>query len=233
MSWIDDQPLKEAFQGLLSAVKKGEHQAEHNFHRNVTDPFGVQFSTLLLDKSKEEWARHELHRQIDKALFNAIGNFHQKIIAGIPGWQDLCNTNQFDLINEDKQIIAELKNKHNTLNAHGAANLYKQLSTLVNSKSSVYKGYTAYYVVMIPKSPSGVDAEFCPSDPATGEKCKLDPLVRQMDGKRFYALASGVDSALEDLFLAVPAILKDMKNTSFASFDPAFVLDVFKKAFGS
>lgn len=231
LSWISDKDLQNAVSHFVASVKQGERQAEAKFTRNVIDPFSAAFSMILFDLKAEEWKKGEINRQIDKALSNAIGVFHQQILSSIKGWKDLNNTNQVDLVNDDRKIIAELKNKHNTLNAAGTVTLYKKLSELVNSKSSIYKGYTSYYVMIIPKSAAGVDDLFYPSDNALGERCKQDEKIRMIDGRRFYALASGSETALDDLFGVIPAILSDMGTIKLATADQSFIQSIFEKAY--
>lgn len=233
LSWISDDKLVTACEHLALAVQQGERHAELNFDRNVIDPFAVCFSIGLLKMSPREWRRAEIHRQIDKALSNAIGTFHQQVLSSIDGWQDLNNTNQVDLVNPDRRIIAELKNKHNTLNAAGTVTLYKKLSDLVNSKSSRYKGYTSYYVAIIPKSANGIDSLFYPSDNALGERCKQDEKIRAIDGYRFYALASGSPNALQDLFNVIPFVFRDNGLGNMQDKDIPYLLHLFKEAYGN
>lgn len=231
LSWISDEKLISACTRLASAVQQGKQQVESRFDRNVIDPFGACFSMALLNMSANEWKRTEIHRQIDKALSNAIGAFHQQILSSINGWEDLNNSNQVDLVNTERKIIAELKNKHNTLNAAGTITLYKKLSEMVNSKSSCYKGFTSYYVTIIPKSPSGVDGLFFPSDNALGERCKQDEKIRVIDGLRFYSLASGSSTALQDLFKAIPVVFHDQRIGDIQEKDYAFSSLLFCKAY--
>lgn len=231
LSWISDEKLKLAFQTFINAVNHGKHQVESKFDRNVIDPFSALFSMELFDLSPEEWKKSEIQRQVDKALSNAIGTFHQQILSSIPGWEDLNNSNQVDLVNRKKMIIAELKNKHNTLNAAGTIKLYEKLSDLVNSKSSIFKGYTSYYVTIIPKNPNGIDDLFYPSDNASGERAKQDDKIRVIDGKRFYALASGVETALDDLFSVTPEVLKELNVKMSKPLDLCFINSIFHKAY--
>lgn len=231
LSWISDEKLISACTRLASAVQQGKQQVESKFDRNVIDPFGACFSMALLNMSATEWRRTEIHRQIDKALSNAIGAFHQQVLSSIVGWQDLNNSNQVDLVNTERKIIAELKNKHNTLNAAGTITLYKKLSELVNSKSSCYKGYTSYYVAIIPKSSSGIDGLFYPSDNALGERCKQDEKIRAIDGLRFYSLASGSPTALQDLFKIIPVVFKDHGLGDMVDKDIAYAALLFSKAY--
>lgn len=231
LSWISDEKLKAAFKNIISSVNFGKHQVESNFNRNVIDPFSTLFSMELFDLTPDEWRRAEIQRQIDKTLSNAIGAFHQQVLSSIAGWEDLHNSNQVDLANHKKMILAELKNKHNTLNAAGTIKLYEKLSELVNNKSSMFKGYTSYYVQIIPKSSSGIDDYFYPSDNASGERSKKDEKIRVIDGRKFYALASGVDTALDDLFAIAPKVFDDLNIKMKSKLNVTFINSIFRKAY--
>jgi len=231
LSWITDEQLKLALEKLINAVKKGKMKAEKDFSRNVIDPFAATFTMSLLELSYVQWKHTELHRQAEKSLTNAVGGFHQNVLGCIKGWEDLQTSNQVDLVNYEHKIIAEIKNKYNTLNAGGTVALYKRLSELVNNKSSCFKGYTAYYVTIIPGTPDGVDTIFAPSDNATGEHCTLDEKIRVIDGVRFYALASGSPSAFSDLYKALHQVLHLFSIRHLSDEDKAFLQDLFFKAF--
>ena len=231
LSWISDGDLKRVFSNLISSVNHGRHQVESKFDRNVIDPFSTLFSMELFDLTASEWRSAEIQRQIDKSLSNAIGTFHQQILSSIKGWEDLHNSNQVDLANHKKQILAELKNKHNTLNAAGTIKLYEKLSELVNNKSSMFKGYVSYYVQIIPKSANGIDDYFYPSDNASGERSKQDEKIRVIDGRRFYALASGVETALDDLFEVAPEIFNELNVKMKNKLDIGFINSLFRKAY--
>ncbi len=231
LSWISDEKLTEACNNLILSVRQGQINAEKKFSRNVCDPFGVAFSMALFDLSAEEWKNNEINRQLDKALSNAIGLFHQQILGNINGWFDLQTSNQVDLLNQKQKIIADIKNKHNTLNADGLVTLYRKLSEMVNSKTSFFRGYTAYYVMIVPKSPEGVNNMFFPSDPSTGEHCKQDSKIRMIDGKRFYDLASGKEGALEELFIILPVVLNKLCQKTLNRKSIAFINEIFDKAY--
>lgn len=232
LKWISDQALESAIGKLIQAVEDGRGKAKDQLSRNVIDPFSAAFSMILCNMTSTDWQHHEINRQVDKSLSNAVGVFHQQILSNIPGWMDLNNTNQVDLVNDELKIIAELKNKHNTLNAAGTITLYKKLSELVNSKSSIYKGYTAYYVTIIPKQPNGVDELFYPSDNALGERCKEDAKIKKMDGKRFYSLATGNENALHDLFTVIPKVISAIKSVTIAKRDIETIQNLFNQAYG-
>jgi Eco47II restriction endonuclease len=89
--------------------------------------------------------------------------------------------------------------------------LYEKLHSVVMSKGHMYHGFTAYYVQVIPKSHKPYDLPFTPSDNKTGVKAQSNPLIRIIDGKSFYALATGRPNALEELYDALPLVIEKLK----------------------
>lgn len=94
-------------------------------------------------------------------------------------------------MSEENKIIAEIKNKYNTVSGGKLSDLYHTLDKLVMPKTSIYKGYTAYYVTIIPKSKTRHNKPFTPPDKATGERCPENERIRVIDGASFYDLVTG------------------------------------------
>ena len=92
--------------------------------------------------------------------------FHQNIIGEMPGWENLKVGKSIDLRNREKKIIAEIKNKYNTMNSSSALAIYDKLQRHLDYDES-YKGFTAYCVVIIPKSPRSLNITFHPSERGT------------------------------------------------------------------
>jgi hypothetical protein len=94
-----------------------------SFNENTIDPIKLTFDSKIYGKSMEETVESECIRQIDKTNNNRIGYFHQNLFkyAG-NGWE--VPAKGFDVINNKLHIFAELKNKHNTMNARAADAVY-------------------------------------------------------------------------------------------------------------
>ena len=229
VSWIADEDFKSVTATLIQSFEDAQKK---NFERNVIDPFTLLFEMSLFQLSGDAWKETEKHRQAQKALTNAVGNFHQKLLGKVAGWQDLGTKHQVDLLNTQRRIIAEVKNKFNTLNAGGFVKLYNTLDSLVSEKASVFKGYTSYYVEIIPENGALFNECFTPSNSSTGTKCSENPLVRRIDGISFYALVTGVDDALKQMFMALPRVICDIKpDYRLSSENWSFVENFFSRAF--
>ncbi len=90
-----------------------------------------------------------------------------------------------DLVSEENKTIAEVKNKFNTISGGKLSDLYYSLDKLISPKSSIYKGFTAFYVAVIPKNGIRFNRPFTPSDKDKGAKCPLNENIREIDGASF------------------------------------------------
>jgi hypothetical protein len=207
LSWISDQDLLEAYQLLYDAIERGIKRTEENLGRNIIDPFSTVFTLMFFKFDAQKWQDMEVFRQNEKTLSNAIGAFHQHILGCVDGWQNLGTESVVDIVNDERKIIAEIKNKYSTVKGSEKINIYKSLKDSIYDKRSKYQGYQAYYVTMIPRKPEGICKPFTPSDNKNGKKPPEDNAIMEIDGKRFYTLVTGSETALEDLFNAIPKIV--------------------------
>lgn len=208
LPFMSNEALCDILSELKTTADKAALKAEKNFNSNVIDPFTALFQIQLLSITANNWPEVEKQRQIEKTFQNHIGNFHQKLLGNLNGWNNLGTKLVVDLVARDRKIIAEVKNKHNTLKASDQAPLYDKLHSLVRKKGQDFFGYTAYYVEIIPKKPTRYDIPFTPSDNTTGTKKAEDQLIRKIDGASFYALATGHEDGMIQLFRAIPKALK-------------------------
>lgn len=232
LSWIEDKRLVDAVSHLMQISRKSQKQAEEKFNKNVIDPFSAVFQIAGFGISYEEWVIGEQTRQSQKTLQNHIGNFHQIVLGNVDGWENLKTGNVMDLLSNRHKILAEVKNKHNTVKGSDLSGLYKSMEGAVMPKSSRYKDYTSYYVTIIPKKPERFDRTFTPSDKETGSKLKENEKIRIIDGASFYGMVTGVDNALEQLFDVLPVVIKDALGTNFSEMEGKKLKSFFSLAYG-
>lgn len=153
----------------------------------------------------------------------------KKILGNIKGATDLNvgDKSGVDIECKEKKIIAEIKNKHNTVTGVKLSDQYYALRDLVGKKYSPYKDYTAYFVNIIPSKPERINKPFTPSDSKEGAKCPINEKIRIIDGASFYSLLTGEENALEDLYKILPQVIEKvmLDNHSFKidlSSDPNF-----------
>jgi hypothetical protein len=212
VSFISDERFREIVRELLAIGDIAGVRANEEFERNVIDPFSMLLEMACFNMDFHDWVNSEKNRQIQKTLSNDIGMLHQKILGSVSGWTDLKVGGGVDLVNIDKKLIAEIKNKHNTVTGGKRVNNYQELYDLIMPKASTYKNFKAYFVEIIPSTSKGYEKPFTPSDKKSGFRCPTNPNIIQIDGKRFYKLVTGVDDALEQVFKALPKVITDCRQ---------------------
>ncbi|MBX2961019.1 MAG: Eco47II family restriction endonuclease [Cyclobacteriaceae bacterium] len=232
LSWIDDASLKDAVSLILKKAKEAKENAEGNFGKNVVDPFSALFEIAGFSLDFETWHKSETTRQAQKTLQNHVGDFHQNILGAVNGWENMKKGQVIDLVSSEKKIIAEIKNKYNTISGGKLSDLYYSLNNLVMPKSSIYKNFTAYYVAIIPKSPDRYDKPFTPSNKDKGEKCAANENIREIDGASFYTLVTGDPNGLENLFDVLPDVIKICSDNKYIIKDKRKLKAFFSTAFG-
>jgi hypothetical protein len=230
LSFIQDDDLELIVCNLLQAATSAKDKAEASFNRNVIDPFAVLFEMAGFDLKADVWLTSEKTRQAQKSLQNHVGEFHQQILGSMNGWQDLAVGSVLDLVSTKHKIVAEVKNKFNTVKGSDRVGIYDALHALVMPKGQQYRGFTAYYVEVIPKSAERYDRVFTPPDKATGERRAASERIRQIDGASFYALATGVDDALPQLFQVLPDVIEACSDYRFSNRE--FLAGFFRMAYG-
>ena len=98
-------------------------------------------------------------------------------------------------------------------------------------KNSIYKGFTAYYVAIIPKKNKRYDIEFTPPDKSKGAKCPSNKFIRQIDGASFYDLVTGEKNALSNLYNILPSVIEDCGADKFKQTDFIKLRKFFDSAF--
>lgn len=108
------------------------------FSKNSIDPIKMTVEMHAYQISLEEAVMREIARQMGKTVENAIGWFHQNIFKYIPGWQ--IPKDGVDVMNNEMTIFAEIKNKHNTMNANSAESVFNKLKGIVvgNPNATAY-----------------------------------------------------------------------------------------------
>lgn len=231
LTWISDSDLKNEVSQLLSIAKGAKKAAVEDFGKNVIDPFAALFEMSGFEIEYDTWIKSETTRQAQKTLQNHIGDFHQNILGYSKGWTNMKVGNVIDLVSDDNKTIAEVKNKYNTISGGKLSDLYYSLDKLISPKSSIYKGYTAYYVAVIPKNGIRFNKPFIPSDKDKGAKCPQNENIREIDGASFYSLATGSDSALKDLFDILPDVINICSEGQYYIKDKRKLKNFFNLAF--
>lgn len=182
LSWISEEDLDGAISTLISNSNAARVEAGKRMLSNVVDPF----SSLLLASTLEIDSGNAL-RNIQESfggisgMFNAIGLFHQALLGSVEGWKN--HDAGYDLESTSRCLVAEVKNKHNTMNGGKKRSTIHDLETAVQQKG---RGWEAWLVIIVPKKP---------------KRCrkKVGNRVFELDGATAYAEITGEESAIHDL----------------------------------
>jgi Eco47II restriction endonuclease len=230
-NFLTDEVIEMEMRKVIMIARSALKKKQADMGRNVIDPFAAFFEMAGFGLGNEAWIKSESARQAQKSLQNHVGEFHQNILGHIKGWKNLGTGNVVDLVSDEHKIIAEVKNKHNTLSGGQLAGQYKGLESLIMPKHQSFKGYKAYYVTIIPKKAERYDKPFTPSDKDSGARCATNENIRMIDGASFYALVTGQHDALEQLFAALPELFSRMPQEIMAMDDRKVLVRYFQTAF--
>lgn len=166
------------------------------FNENIVDPIKLTFDSKIYGKSFEEIIEAECIRQIDKTNTNHIGYFHQNLFRYVGnGWE--VPEHGFDIINNERHIYVELKNKHNTMNSGAATSVYASMQHKILHDDQA----TCMLVEVIAKK-------------SKNEKWNKGGLshqkIRRVSIDKFYEIVFGDDRAFFRLCKALPDILDDV-----------------------
>ena len=192
LPWITEHDFNECVDELLKRIDKAKSNARTNLEKNVIDPFAILCLAHTLEiADKGLLVDAQCQASIASGVSSAIGNFHQDVLSRAPGFID--HNAGYDIENPERKIIAEIKNKHNTMNSKNKTEVITSLRTTVMSKP----GYTAYLVIILPKTAKRYEKQ-------------LDDRVVELDGSSFYDLATGHPKALLELYQHLEARLPVM-----------------------
>lgn len=229
LPYINNKDLFSKVEEVINLTKVAVDMCDKNLYKNAIDPFSAIFDALMQGISLTQWIKQERSRQIQKTMQNAVGEFHQKILGCVKGWKDMGTGNVFDLLNSDKKIIAEVKNKFNTTKGNHKVAIYDDLESQLKNK---YKGYTAYYVEIIPQNRKEYNDPFMPSDNKTKTRRAKNEKIRRIDGNSFYFYATREKNALRMLYNTLPMVIGAIldKNHKYLTEDKFFE-ELFGKAY--
>ncbi|EEY38563.1 Eco47II family restriction endonuclease [Vibrio mimicus] len=200
--------IKESVCQLYRAQTK-----KNDLYRNTIDCFSASIDCVVQGITIDEWKREERQRQIQKTKQNAIGTLHEMIMSSIDGvtHYKVGSGALVDIECEQKKLIAEIKNKHNTTKGNHKVAIYDDLEQRLASRPD----YTGYYVEILPPKKKVYNTPFTPSDNKTGQRRNANEKIRQIDGKSFYALLTGHNDAIRELYENLPDIVSEIINEEF------------------
>jgi translation elongation factor EF-G len=208
VSFISDDHLLQCIAVLHNSYLRAKNNlTKRTFYSNKVDTIKLTFDSRFNDIDEESLIQSEILRQIDKSINNSIGTFHEQILGGIQGFE-VGNLSGFDIKAADNTLFADIKNKHNTMNSSSSEALFQKLARYADT----YKKAQCYWVQILAKG------SFC--DLWRGEingKEYSHSRIYKISGDRFYALLSGKEDALAQLYKALPSAINDHLNSNQTS----------------
>lgn len=199
LSYISDEHLFYCIENLHKAYLRAKNNISKNsFYTNKVDTIKLTFDAKFNNINEDDLIQTEILRQIDKSINNSIGTFHEQILGGIKGYE-VGNLSGFDIKATDNSLFADIKNKHNTMNSSSAEALFQKLARYADD----YKKANCYWVQILAKSSF--------NEHWKGEingKEYSHSRVFKISGDKFYALLSGQDDALYQLYKSLPKAIK-------------------------
>ncbi len=168
------------------------------FNRSIIDPIKLTFDAKVYGKNIEEIIETECIRQIDKSNTNHIGYFHQNLFRHIGrGWE--VPSQGFDIVNNERHIFVELKNKHNTMNSGTATSVYARMQNKILHDDQA----TCILVEVI--APRSRDEKWNKGELSHAK-------IRRMSIDKFYEMVFDDPKAFFKLCKALPDILDDVMD---------------------
>ena len=194
LNWIRPGDLNNAISKLQARAHDAFEYAKKRQSHNVIDPFQslMMASTLQISDAEDLKSRQSMV-SASQGMFNAIGAFHQDILSSVSGW--INHDAGYDLECKNRKILAEIKNKHNTMNSTNRRGVINELETAVRQKS---ENWSAYLVIIVPKKPGKYEKKISPSTN-----------VFEIDGASFYDLVAQQENAMSPI---IPSSLSTIKT---------------------
>jgi hypothetical protein len=200
LSFIADEHLLFCIGNLHNAYSKAKSNVtKKNFYSNKIDTIKLTFDSKFNGIEEEKLIELEILRQIDKSINNSIGTFHEQILGGIKGYES-GYLSGYDIKAKDNSLYADIKNKHNTMNSSASEALFQKLKRYADD----FKHAKCYWVQILAKS------SFCElwSGDINGKEYSHSR-VYKISGDQFYALLTGQQDAMFQLYRVLPKAIKD------------------------
>lgn len=122
LDFITDEDLFECIDILYSGYRKALAVKNiEDFMENRIDPIKFLFDTQIMEIPIKEYIERELIRQSDRSISNYIGDFHENLLGKIKGYEKRGRGKSIDIQSLDGKLIADIKNKHNTVKGENKA----------------------------------------------------------------------------------------------------------------
>ncbi|ASB47774.1 Eco47II family restriction endonuclease [Alkalitalea saponilacus] len=212
VEFISDEHLLKCIENLYGSYLRAKAKiSKKKFYNNKIDTIKLTFDAKFNNLDEESIIETEILRQIDKSINNSIGTFHEQVLGEIEGFE-IGKLSGFDIKASDNTLFADIKNKHNTMNSSASEALFQKLARYADD----YKHAKCYWVQILAK---GSFNEHWKGD--INGKEYSHSRVFKISGDQFYALLTGRENALFELYKALPCAIDDfLKRVEEEQFIP-------------
>jgi len=203
VDFVSDDDFLECVKWVCDGYSKANGFTDKDFHKNTIDPFKLVFDLGNNQIGLQTWIETEKIRQRDKTINNRIGEFHQKLLGKVEGWQDLGvgDESKVDLKKKDNSIFIEIKNKYNTVNSDSLSKVRDKLQrALENNPDAI-----CYWAFIISQHGDSGESVW-------NYNGKSNPKLRKIWGKKVYELVTGDKNGLQKVWNALPLAISDLTN---------------------
>ena len=205
LTWIDQDQLFNVTKQYLSRSLGITGKARKPL---PMDPFVFVAQAKAARLPYKDIEALEQTRVLNKTISDAIGNWHQSVLALAENWKtmgasggvlDIRTVDGYRHPTWDKPIVAEVKNRFNTIKASDEKRVWDDIDKTARSMDAV-----GYLIQIIPKSAERYDEPWCPSGRVSRQN------VRHCDGVTGYELVFGYPQALPELLKTFPDVIDDV-----------------------
>lgn len=202
LSFISDADIKKHTLETVGQFRTGITLDE--FQRNIVDPIKLTFDVHVYRQSIDDVVKAEIIRQFNKTNENLIGYFHQNIFKYIGrGWEvPLTGEDGWDVENHARNLYAEFKNKHNTMNSGATKTVHARMRGLVEGNSRA----TCYLVEVIAKTSQDIPWKLASAPLRDNRQQRL----RRISIDRFYEIVTGDNLAFASLCSVIGKVIDDV-----------------------
>lgn len=205
LNFISDQHLMQCIGEVCSKYANALNKASNEVNRNKVDTIKMAFDMNYYNINHIAAQGSEMMRQADKTISNAIGYFHQHILGGIDGVEDMGQGGGCDITNDSNTIFAELKNKYNTMNSSSSEATYQKLQNYAEK----HPDSICYLVEIIAKQSQDIHWEG-----SFNGRYYSHPNVRRISADKFYELVTGIPDAFKQLCNVLPIAISNYLQQS-------------------
>ena len=223
VNFVSDKHFLECVKNVCEGYPGDEKEVELTKH--TLDIVKMIFDMENHKINVDEWIKTEKMRQTDKTVNNKIGIFHQKLLGGVKGWEDLGTGNPLgvDLKKMDNSVFVELKNRYNTVKGEDLKHVFDKLKKVADK----YPKAIVYYAYIIPKKPGSGEKVWKTSQREPNDK------IIEVWGYRIYEIVTGDKKALKKMWDALPIVIEKVleKKSAIQKKDMKKLVEFFQQTF--